>query len=290
MTISIVVPTFERLDHLRPALESVFAQTWLDWDLIVADDGSGEDVQTYLRTLEARPRVKVVRLAHTGNPAAVRNAGLRAATGTHVAFLDSDDLWAPRKLERQIATLGDRRWGYTAFRRVDRAGQVLPEERTRPWTPHAGDIFRQVVTGAASIRTPSVIATRELLGEAGGFDETLRSCEDYDLWMRLALRAPAAVVDEPLVDVRLHDRNLSRDWASAFHGRDRALAKLESLVPAPLRAFVRRERARNGAGLVSEHARRGERAAVARALLAGAPHAWRYPEWWWRALRALTRR
>jgi glycosyltransferase involved in cell wall biosynthesis len=290
MTVSVVVPTFERLDYLRPALDSVFAQTWPDWELIIADDGSGQDVQAYLSALEARPRVTAVRLPHTGNPAAVRNAGLRAATGTHVAFLDSDDLWAPRKLERQLATLGERRWGYTAFRRVDAAGRVLPEERTRPWRPHQGDIFGLVVTGAASIRTPSVLAERDLVTAAGGFDETLRSCEDYDLWMRLALRSPAAIVDEPLVDVRLHDRNHSLDWASAFHGRARSLAKLEAMVPAELRPLLRRERARNAAGLVAEHARRGERAAAARALIAGAAHAWRQPEWWWRVTRALVRR
>ena len=134
-----------------------------------------------------------------------------------------------------------------------------------------------------------MLVVRELLAAAGGFDEALRSCEDYDLWMRLALYSPAAVVDEPLVDVRLHDWNHSLDWASAFHGRDRSLAKLEALVPARLRALLRRERARNAAGLVSEHLRRRERVAAARALLAGAAHSWRQPEWWWRVTRALAR-
>src|SRR3954470_20897049 len=105
--VSIVVPTFNRLDYLRPALASVFAQTWNDWDLVIADDGSDDDVRAYLHDLELeqRPRVRVLSLPHRGNPAAVRNAALHVATGTYVAFLDSDDLWAPRKLELQLDAL-----------------------------------------------------------------------------------------------------------------------------------------------------------------------------------------
>ena len=157
-SVSIVVPTFNRLDYLRPALDSVFAQTWTDWDLIIADDGSGEALRAYLRQFDHRPRVKVLSLAHTGIPAAVRNAGVREATGAYVAFLDSDDLWAPRKLELQIAAMRARpscQWSYTAFRRVDRHGKVLAEERYRPWHPHEGAIFGQLVTGRASVRRPA---------------------------------------------------------------------------------------------------------------------------------------
>ena len=92
------------------------------------------------------------------------------------------------------------RWSYTAFRRVDRLGALLAEERTRRWHPHEGDIFEQLVLHTASLRTPSVIVDRQLLLEVGGFDENMRSGEDYDLWMRLALRSPVALLDEPLVD------------------------------------------------------------------------------------------
>src|SRR5678815_5627983 len=105
-------------------------------DRIVADDGSGDDLRATLRDLGNRPRVKVVWLPHRGVPAAVRNAAVREAAGTHVAFLDSDDLWAPRKLEVQIALLTARpecRWSYTAFRQVDRLGAPLADERTRHW-------------------------------------------------------------------------------------------------------------------------------------------------------------
>src|SRR3982751_6274244 len=224
--VSVVVPTFDRLEYVRPALESVFAQTWTDWDLIIADDGSGDDLRAYLQDLESRPRVQVVWLPHSGIPAAVRNAAIHEATGTHVAFLDSDDLWAPRKLERQLALLKARPecgWSYTAFQQVDREGVPPADERTRRFVPHEGDIFEHLVAHTAELRTPSVMVARPLLVDVGGFDEAMRSGEDYDLWLRLALRSPVALLDEPLVDVRRHDRNHSRDWAIAFDGRDRSL-------------------------------------------------------------------
>src|SRR5882672_10472844 len=103
--VSIILPTFNRLEFLRPAIDSVFAQTFMDWDLIIADDGSAEPTRAYLRTLVSQPRVKVIWLAHTGNLSAVRNAALRAAQGEYIAFLDSDDLWMPVKLKHQMAAL-----------------------------------------------------------------------------------------------------------------------------------------------------------------------------------------
>ena len=95
-TVSVVLPTFNRLKFLRPAVESVYAQTFTDWELIFADDGSDLETRQYLQSLENRPRVTVVWLPHTGRPAIVRNAAVSRAVGEYVAFLDSDDLWASR--------------------------------------------------------------------------------------------------------------------------------------------------------------------------------------------------
>src|SRR5579864_990501 len=160
--VSVVLPAFNRLRFLRPAIESVCAQTFDDWELIIADDGSDLETRQYLQSLADDPRVVVVWLPHTGKPSMVRNAAVLRAAGEYVAFLDSDDLWAARKLERQIETLRTRvncRWSYTAFLRVDGSGNPLPQETERHWVPHEGDIFEQVVTCRASIRTPSVLAT-----------------------------------------------------------------------------------------------------------------------------------
>src|ERR1700722_1926163 len=116
--VSIILPTFDRLAFLPAAIASAFAQTFTDWELIVADDGSSADTRTYLKTLNDPPQVKVLWLSHSGKPAVVRNAALREARGEFVAFLDSDDIWLPKKLETQIASLrrhAQRKWSYTRF-------------------------------------------------------------------------------------------------------------------------------------------------------------------------------
>jgi glycosyltransferase involved in cell wall biosynthesis len=286
--VSVILPVFNRLKYLQAAVESVCAQTLGGWELIIADDGSDPETRQYLQRLADDARVTVILLPHSGKPSLVRNAALLRATGEYVAFLDSDDLWAARKLERQIETLRARlncRWSYTAFLQVDGSGIPLPEEQHRPWVPHEGDIFEQVVTGRAQIRTPTVLAARQLIAEAGGFDEELLSGEDYDLWLRLSLRSEAAIVDETLVYVRRHAHSHSSDWQSAFIGRDSSLKKSQKLVAAPRRALLRNERVKNALKLAATHAELGARGPMLRALWESLPYSWAYPRWWLSGLK-----
>jgi len=291
--VSVVLPTFNRLRFLRPAIESVYAQTFADWELIIADDGSDVETRQYLQSLAGDARVVVVWLPHTGRPSIVRNAALARAAGEYIAFLDSDDLWATRKLERQIETLRARvncRWSYTAFLQVDGSGNPLPEEAQRPWIPHEGDIFEQLVTGRAQIRTPSVLATRQLIAQAGGFDEGLLSGEDFDLWLRLSLYSEVAIVDEPLLYVRRHpDSHSSSDWQSAFVGRDSSLNRRQQLVDAGRRSLLREERMRNALKLAATHAELGAQGRMLRALWESLPYSWTYPRWWLSGLKMMLR-
>ena len=293
--VSVIVPTFNRLEYLRAAIDSIFNQTHSDWELLIADDGSAEATREYLRNLSCPPKVRVIWMPHTGIPAAVRNAALREARGKYVAFLDSDDLWDRRKLEAQLAVMQTRslcQWSYTAFTNVDESGVVLPTEVQRRWVPCDGEIFERMLRGEVSLRTPCVLATRQLLMEAGGFDESILSGEDYDLWYRLALRSDIAVINEPLVKIRHHRENHSADWSSAYVGQDHTFTKLQRLVDLPRRHLVRRERARNVLRLAYQHAVLRNRASVFRALFNGVAFSWRYPEWWaralWIVLRAFT--
>ena len=281
--VSIILPTFGRLEYLRQTLASVYRQTLQDWELIIADDGSDEETRKYLRSLEGDRRVKLVWLRHTGIPAIVRNAALREARGDYVAFLDSDDLWAPEKLSRQVETLRSRpvcRWCYTGVSHIDGSGQPLVEPVFGPWLPCDGAVFERLVSGPVVIRTPSVLARRELVARAGGFDEHIRSGEDYDLWLRLALESDVALLDEPLVQVRRHEANHSGDWEIAFAGRDHSLRKLQSRVDMNRRLLLRAERTRNALTLAARHASLGNRARVLRALFRALPYSWSSPRWW----------
>jgi glycosyltransferase involved in cell wall biosynthesis len=98
-SLSIILPTFNRVRFLGPTIDSVVAQTHTDWEMIIADDGSGAETREYLQRI-SDPRVRILWLSHCGNPARVRNAAIETATGSHLAFLDSDDLWAPVELLR----------------------------------------------------------------------------------------------------------------------------------------------------------------------------------------------
>src|SRR5580658_566189 len=225
--VSIILPTFNRLEYLRPAIESVFAQTFRDWELTIADDGSSTDTRRYLGTLDDPPRVKVLWLPHTGKPSVVSNAALREAQGEYVAFLDSDDVWLPRKLETQIASLhrhAERGWSYTRFALIDGAGNPTNSARTRNWSAPDGWILEKLLKGETVIALPSVVVSRRLLTRLGAFDEELIMCYDDELWFRLAAHSEIDGIDQPLTLIRRHGHHSGGDMI-AWRDRRRVFEK-----------------------------------------------------------------
>ena len=291
-TVSIILPTYNRLKYLPATIESVFAQTFQDWELIIADDGSGTETKAYLQTLAARPRVKLLWLTHIGKPAAVRNAALREARGEYIAFQDSDDLWLPRKLELQLASLrgaARRHWSHTNFVIVDASGRPKAGTSAAGWPAAGGWILEKLLTMETSIALPGVVASRALVEQVGGFDEDLVMCEDYELWLRLAAQSEIDAIDAPLTIVRRHSEH-SGDDATAFVD---CLKSLEKVLRWPnaqhLAAKVRRQRAKVWAALAKSHAASGNRLAMLSALASGAPISWRYPIWWHDGMEAAVR-
>jgi glycosyltransferase involved in cell wall biosynthesis len=286
------MPTFNRLEFLPAAVESLFAQTLAHWELIVADDGSGPDTRAYLETLQALPQVKVIWLRHSGKPSVVRNAALRAARGEYVAFLDSDDLWLPHKLARQIASLQrhpQRKWSYTAFAVVDADGRPNPQLAEHGRHVQSGWIAQPLLRGATIIALPSVVVARELLMRLGAFDEQLVMCEDDELWLRLATHSEIDGLDEPLTLVRRHAQH-SGDDVTAWRDRRRVFEKaLRTSTDAQLRAILCELRAQMAAGLATSQAAGATPLRAVVTLAASAPYSWRYRQWWAGAARTLLR-
>jgi glycosyltransferase involved in cell wall biosynthesis len=289
--VSIIVPTFNRQEFLAPAIESVFAQTLTDWELIIADDGSEADTRAYLRALEDEPRVKVLFLPHTGRPAAVRNAALGEARGEYVAFLDSDDVWLPTKLQTQLASLRRHpscKWSYTRFVLVDESGNPTAwARRTGGWPTPAGWILDKLVKAETAIALPSVVTCRRLLEQVGSFDDELIGSEDYELYLRLAAHSEVDAIDDPLTLVRRHTQHFSGRGVIPFESNIRVIDKLlRSGTVEHLHSLLRERRAELVAGLARTHAGSGNRISTLRTLFSSVRYSWRYPQWWFGALRA----
>jgi glycosyltransferase involved in cell wall biosynthesis len=233
--VSIVVAAYNQAPLLAQAIDSVRAQTFADWELVVVDDGSTDDTPEVVARRADDPRIVYVRQARAERCVA-RNRGIAASTGRLVAFLDADDLWRPEKLARQVAALAAEPAAglcYTIARFVDAAGRPLPIRK--PARPLAGDAFACLMRGNVLILA-SVVVRRACLDEAGGFDPALAryGCEDWDLWLGIARRHPVAVVDEELTLYRRHDANTGweRVLAGALMVVDRWYADAETAARA----------------------------------------------------------
>ena len=291
-TVSIILPVFNRLHYLRAAVDSVLAQTFQDWELIIADDASDAETQQYMRDLSASvgPRVRVLWLKHLGNPDAVRNAALREVQTPYVAFLDSDDVWRPRKLQAQVESMqscGTREWSYTRCFFVDGAGQPLSGRSLRYPQVKDGWILESLLAGEAAVVQSSLMATRQALAAVGGYPEDMPGIGDYELCVRLALRSEITFIDEPLVLLRHHEEHYFTDDVLALTELRYFFEKMQRLHVAPhMEALLRRRRAELSAGLARGHSASGRRFRALSTLAASARYSWRYRQWWLGALAA----
>lgn len=290
--VSIILPTYNRLHYLHSAVASVFAQTFTDWELVIADDGSDAATRSWLRGLDCPPQVRVIWLPHSGRPAVVRNAALRNATGEYCAFLDSDDLWLPRKLETQVRSHHLRTacgWSYTRFGLIDASGDPLRSPRNRHYPALSGWIVESLLATETVIALPSVLVSRRLLERVGLFDEGLVMCEDYELWLRLAAEARVQGIEEVLTLVRRHDEHSGTD-ITAWQERRRVIERvLKGCADARLAAILHRLRAELSAGLARSQATSGRRGEAVRTLMSSAPYGCRHHEWWLGAMAAAVR-
>jgi glycosyltransferase involved in cell wall biosynthesis len=290
--VSIILPTFDRLEYLPAAIESVFAQSFTDWELLVADDGSSGDTRTFLQALADPPRVRVIWLAHSGKPCVVRTAALREARGEYVAFLDSDDVWLPGKLATQMASLRrhpQRQWSYTRFAQVDGAGHARAGANITDWPAPGGWILEKLLKDETVIALPSVVVSRQLLQQLGGFDEELVMCEDDELWLRLAAYSEIDGIDEPLTLIRRHGQHSGSDIA-AWQDRRRVFDKAARAGAGGQHdALLRKLRVDMATGLAKSQAAFGKRISVLGTLFSSVPYSWRYRAWWLGALAAATK-
>lgn len=218
--VSVVLPVYNRPAYLRPAIASVLGQTFADWELLVADDGSDDPETLAILADLDDPRIRVLRLAHRGSPAVARNAAIAEACGEYLAYLDSDDLWMPDKLARQLAAMRARPtcgWSYTAVERIDGSGDPAGG-RIQQWIPYDSRMVERLLRIDALVAAPTVMMRRDLAEALGGFDVEQHHGEDYDLWIRAAMHSDVVVLDMPLAAVRVHPEHYSRERLAVHRG------------------------------------------------------------------------
>ncbi|MGE3537222.1 MAG: glycosyltransferase [Candidatus Tectimicrobiota bacterium] len=231
--VSVIIPTYNRAAWVGEAIASVLAQLYPALELIVVDDGSDDHTREVVAAFGAR--LHYLRQPHAGVSAA-RNRGVAASQGALLAFLDSDDLWLPGKVAAQVALFQaqsevqvcytDEIW----IRHGVRVNQRQVHQKPSGWMFEA--------SLALCLISPSSIMLRRALWERlGGFDEGLPACEDYDLWLRMTLVAPVALLPERLIVKRGgHADQLSRSVPVLDQYR---ITALEKLLLAPLSCLQR---------------------------------------------------
>lgn len=214
--VTVVIPTWNRCRLVAEAVASVVVQGYRNRELIVVDDGSTDDT---VRRLEefGLPNLTIVRSPHTGHLGRLRNLGVRAGAGEFVAFLDSDDLWCPTKLERQMAALQGSRagWSYCEYALVSETGRRLPL-RSGKAPAISGRIVRALLTEETGVCPCTLVVRRTLYDAIGGFreDDRIPYRGDVDIALRLARNSEAIAVAETLALVREHSGRMTRDIAT----------------------------------------------------------------------------
>jgi glycosyltransferase involved in cell wall biosynthesis len=193
--VSVIIPTYNRGWILGEAIESALAQDFRDFELIVVDDGSKDNTLEILATYGRK--ITVLRQTNKGVSAA-RNRGIAAAAGQLIAFLDSDDIWLPEKLSRQVEYFSlnpNALISQTQEIWVRNGIRVNPGKRHRKY---AGMIFERSLE-LCLVSPSAVMIKRTLFDAVGLFDENLPACEDYDLWLRIGCRYPVHLIDTSLI-------------------------------------------------------------------------------------------
>jgi hypothetical protein len=206
--VSVVIPTYNAGSYLTEAIDSVLAQTYRHWELIVVDDGSTDDTPAVLARYAHDGRIRVLRQKNQGASVAL-NRGIAAARGDLVCWLSADDIFLPAKLAAQVAVFtGDPEVGLccTGFELIDAVGRRLrsePEPRWRHPDPLVSIYWTNPINGS------TVMMRRELFDELGPFDETLRADVDADMWFRVARHHAIRTVPGVMLRYRVHDKALS---------------------------------------------------------------------------------
>jgi len=222
VAVSVVTPTYNRARFLPDSVSSVLAQTFDDLELIIVDDGSDDDTDDVLEPYLADSRVRYFYQENQGQSQA-RNLALEYATGDFIAFLDSDDVWAPDKLEKQLAVLQSNQdvdivHGDEAV--IDEKGQVVSLQNMKRYS---GWITRYLLADN-SVSITTALVRRRCFDEMGGFDTSVGVADDYELWLRFSARYRYWYEPGIVASYRVMADQISSDKRRRFAANERIIS------------------------------------------------------------------
>jgi glycosyltransferase involved in cell wall biosynthesis len=227
--VTVVIPAYNAMAFLPETLASVLQQTFIDFEVLIVNDGSTDGIEAWFMTVDD-DRARLISQANQGLSGA-RNTGIAEACGDYIAFLDADDLWAPTKLEQQVRCF-DRYPAvglvYTWTRLVDETGKPTGVKYD---SQLEGNVWHQILVGDIVCSGSSAMVQRNCFDQIGGFDPKLSPAADFDMWTRIAADYPFAVVKEFLLDYRQHSDSMSRNHRQMMQDLRITFEKRFQLVP-----------------------------------------------------------
>jgi len=230
--ISVIVPVYNGEKTIEKTIESILNQTFLDFELIIINDGCQDSTLKVISTIQD-PRLKVFSYLN-GGVSASRNRGLAQATGEFISFIDADDLWTSNKLETQFRVLQENPQAAVAYSWtdwIDESGKILGKGS---YITQEGNVFAQMLLNDFVASGSNCLIRRQALIEVGGFDESLAHGEDWDLWLRLAARYEFIAIPSPQILYRISSSSASSDVWKMEAGSLKIIEKAYAIAPESL--------------------------------------------------------
>jgi len=223
-SVSVIIPTHNRANLVDRAIKSVLSQTFEDFEIIVVDDASSDDTEQAIKRFKDR-RIRYVRHHENMGAPATRNTGIRMARGDYIGLLDDDDEWVATKLEKQVNRFKESSGGtgvvYSGFEVIDQNGRIVqtmfPEFRGNLCMR----LLERNMIGGSSIP----LIKSECFNDVELFDVELKSCQDWDIWLRISKQYEFDFVPEVLVKIYDHGNQISTDYSSMIPGRTSMIEK-----------------------------------------------------------------
>lgn len=236
VSVSVVIPVYKCVEYTPEALESVFAQRFTDFEVVLINDGSPDTEMLERLIAPYQDRIVYLKQSNRG-PAAARNTGIRAAKGRYIAFLDSDDRWPPEYLAAQIKLLEETPSLDLVYTDAVHFGDTPLPRKTfmQSLTPPLN--FEDLLLQGSQIIPSATVVSRQMIIDTGLFDESVRGPEDYDLFLRIAAQG-AKMAYQPTVPAlrRLHSESLTADDMRMLEALERVLTKLDRTLSLSMQA------------------------------------------------------